>query len=328
MVIGKSLIIKSGKQILEEAEKEKKKKKKEEKPFLEPTLSPEPKPPKEIKEPQVFRDEQGNITGIIKDGKALFGFDNQEARDYIEKRRLRLSTPEGAVEVKDVAAVRKGEKLAGQVGQFTPEQLAQIKSAEPQVSIAENRQAALSGLRNIIPGAISTAGSGAIAGGVSGGAGGAGGVGGASIGLGTGAGIGAAIGAVEGFYSGYVGNLQAQVSGEVSASTQVLRKGEQDLRRITSAAWSGRGDPVLLTNSFNQRLADIEKEHSKLYQETNSDLNLFLSQDGTVALQRYNEFFTIGGSRELLIDEFRTALISPTNEERANSLLNVAEDLE
>ena len=69
----------------------------------------------------------------------------------------------------------------------------------------------------------------------------------------------------------------------------------------------------------------MRREWSKLKQETSGDLNLFLSEDGTKALQKYEEFFTAGGSFELYSNEFELALVSAPDQERSIALLNNAD---
>ena len=41
--------------------------------------------------------------------------------------------------------------------------------------------------------------------------------------------------------------------------------------------------------------------------------------------ERYEEFYAVGGSRDILTDEFRTALRSPTNMERSLAMLSAAD---
>jgi len=268
--------------------------------------------------PEVFRDDTGKIVGIVgKSGKALFGFDDQDARDYLARQQRIGATPEGAIE-----ATTGGRELVGQVGELTAEQQALIQSAKG--TDFTNEQARKAAIAGSIKGGVGRAVQGGIGGAGVGFVGG-GGIGGAII-LGvSGAVGGGTVGLIEGFYRSYIADVEQQAKGEVTASTVVLAKGEANLRLITSTAWSGRGDKITLLKSFNNQLTRIEAEHSKLQQEITTNKK-FALDDGTVALQKYEDFYSAGGSRDFLIDSFRQALISTPDQDKALALLG-GEDL-
>ena len=267
---------------------------------------------------RAFRDEQGNITAFLIDGKFLPFGNDAEARAFLQRRQAKLATPEGVLEAGEASGVRRGRELAGTVGQFTEEQIAQIEGALP--TDFTNRQTFLSGLRGSVGGGIS----GAITGATTLGAAGAiaGGPGGAIIGGGIGAIGGFTVGGARGYLEAYENNIQSQAAGEIGASGIVLRDNMRQMRQASANMWSNKGNMIQNRDSFNQALVNIEAEHSKIFQETNSDLNLFLSQDGTQTLQKYTDFFNPNGMKDFLINEFQTALTNPTNEARSLELLN------
>jgi len=287
-----------------------KKKKKEEEiieiPAPEPITKPAPVP---ATTPEVFRSsETGRISGVTIGGKTYMGLSPDEVRQMTEAERLKRETPEGALEVSQAASLRKGEILGEQIGQFTPEQLAQISGAEK--TDITNKQAVLSGVAAAIPTALQYGGAGAAAGLIKGGGTPllmiAGGVGGTAL----------------GFYKGYQANLRSQAGGQISASSIVLRDNRRIMQRIVSNTWTSRGDLNDSVVVFNQAKANIFAEYSKLIKETDSNLNLALSQDGTTVLQQYEDFLAPNGMLDYWENEFRIALRSPINVERGIALLN------
>lgn len=265
-----------------------------------------------IKEPvttqtqtEVMRNEAGRLSGAtIPDGRTFLGLSPDEVRKLSGQQADIAETPRGAVEASDAAAQREqaalGAQLAGQVGQIDPAIVAQAQAQGVDIE-----QALKSGVAGVIPSLVGGAAGGAVLGA------GVGAVGGAGVGAIPGAVIGGVGGAVTGLTRGIISNLKGQTGDTISTTATGLREREQNLRALIQDTNSNPSNAARNLALFNEQLALIDRDYSRLNLETQRDLNKFLGQDGTPELARFEIFNNVGGARELLIRDMQTALLNP-----------------
>lgn len=258
-------------------------------PVLTPVFGKQDAPKKPVGDSNI---EPGNIGG-------------RQVR-FIDKGngRVLVTTPK---EARGLQQTTKGQE--GGLPQVTPQELDRQQVAQNLINQIgqpgelpatgqdlSQEQALKSGVAGIIPNVIG----GAAAGATIGAAGGP-----------VGVGIGAAAGLAIGFYRSYSGNLKSQIGDNISAKRVVLREADQNLREIVNYVETG-GDVATALQDFNMQLALIDQAHANLYLDTQSDLNLFQGQDGTVELARFKAFNAAGGAREQYIRDMQVALLNPT----------------
>ena len=71
---------------------------------------------------------------------------------------------------------------------------------------------------------------------------------------------------------------------------------------------------------FNSQLTLIDESYSKLALENRGK---FLGKDATIELENFENFYSVGGSRELWIREMQQAILNPN----PNKVLIMPEDL-
>ena len=267
----------------EELKKRRKKKEKEEKKEEPP--EPKPSPPKPtVGAPTVIRDQDtGRISGVKIGDRTLLDLSEEDVAAILGQQAPQ-PTPAGALEATDVLQQQQAQQLAGQVAPLLP-------GAVAPTSPIDIQQALTAGAATAVPGAVGGAAVGAIAGGVG------------AVPL-------AGVGAIGGFITGVVSNLRSQRAGQITAEKFNLQKSEQNMRTLITSVNQG-GDPVEATDFFNAQLVRIDQAHSKLKQETQSDLNKFLGKDGTPELEKFENFYSFGGSKDVLVGQFTQAIISP-----------------
>lgn len=277
------------------------KKKKPEDIFkVEPKPTPKPQQTLPSGKTEVIRDERGKLSGITTpSGRTLLGLSPSEVRGLAAKYAETAATPPGAVEAAQEAQLRQsqlqGQQLAAGVGQVSPEIVAQAQPAGVDVS-----QALGTAATGILPGLAAGAAAGAVGGSLAGG-----------VGAIPGAIIGGGIGAISGFLSGIRSNIKAQRSDLVTIKKRSLTEREQNLNDLILDTNQNPAHASENMQLFNMQLSLIEKDHSTLTQETDEKLDKWLGVDGTPELARYEYFNEIGGAREQLVEEMRTALINP-----------------
>jgi hypothetical protein len=259
------------------------------------TEAPKTEPNKPA-ENQVFRDSQtGQPSGVTIGGKTYLGLKPQDVEAMTAAEAAKKGGPstqafeQGAIMQAEQAKLQQqGQQLAPLVGQ------GQTLDAEGRT--IDVGAAIGAGAAQAIPG---------IAAGV---------VGGATIGaLGgpIGAVGGAVIGAVGAFLNGVRSNVAGQLSGDITSKGATVSKVERNLRALVSDTNSNPQNAAQNLEMFNYQLALLEREHAALKRDTSTDLNRFLSRDGTTQLQRFEMFNSQGGSREFLTREMQIALINP-----------------
>jgi len=274
------------------------------KPFPNITI-PEEKKTQVLREGTGVIDETGKLVSgapsgvILPDGRMLLGVNPADVEKISKAEEAKTALPEGAVEASDVAAkkeqIRKGIILSEQVGDID---VNQPIATSPDVS-----QAVGAGLTAIAPEAARFAAAGAGIGLLGGPA--------APVTVPAGAAIGATAGAIGGFLSGFISNLRGQLGGELTAKGQSVTKAERNLRALITDTNQNPANAINNLAAFNQQLALVETEYGDLKLETSRSLNKWLSKDGTEQLQRYELFYSSGGSRDFLIREMQVALLNP-----------------
>lgn len=189
---------------------------------------------------------------------------------------------------------------AAQAGLLTPEQLQSIGGSDVNVS-----EALGAGAVGAIPGVIGGA------------------VGGATVGA-LGGPIGAVAGAVIGglgtFLTSVRGNIKGQQTGEFAADASALSKGERYLRSLVTDTNQNPQNAAENIALFYQTLNLIDAAHAKTWKDSQEDLNVFLGNDGTPQLAKFEVFDNT--MRQYYISQFNTALNAPD----PNKFLLTAED--
>ncbi len=143
---------------------------------------------------------------------------------------------------------------------------------------------------------------------------------------------GAVIGAVGGLAIGVLAsvqnNIKSQKRDNLAAQRAVLTDGITNLNQLISLMNIDPVNAELYIEAMNQQLNNIEQAHSQLKIDTQSDLNLALSQDGTRELQRYENFYAMGGGFDVITAKAQVALASPDPETGMRGLLMSSDELE
>lgn len=267
--------------------------------------------------PEVIKDtETGRATGVIlPDGRIIFGIKPSEAQALAGNFAKDQALPEGTVAAG--ASRSAGERQvaiqqaldAAQQGIATPEQLAMVQGASPDVG-----QALGAGAIGAIPGLVGGAVAGAVGGATVGALGG-------PIGAVAGGVLGAAGGALTSFLSATRSNLASQQTEAFAADQEALRKGDRYLRSlITDTNKNPQNAPQNIA-LFYQTLNMIDAAHAKSYKDSQENLNRYLGKDGTEQLAKFDVFDST--MRTYYIQQFQTALAAPN----PNLNLITAEDM-
>lgn len=238
----------------------------------------------------VFRNQQtGAVSGVqMPDGRTFLGLSPDEAQAIIDRENRKAATPEGALEMPQIARQEEGKKLVGEVGQINPQENIQKEPANIGQALAEGgRQAAIGAAGAGVIGGVATAATGGLALPV------------AAIATGA-----AAIG---GFVKGVVQSLAQQKGENIQAEFSNLARTTRNLRAIITDTNQG-GSAADNIDLFNSQLTLIDESYSKLYLENK---NKFLGKDATTQLENFENFYSVGGSRELLIREMQQAILNP-----------------
>jgi len=277
-----------------------------------PPLQPIEKPkPTDV---QVFTDvNTGKPTGVtLPDGRTYFDTNYKDINEMVARQQAK-QLPAGAVSAfetgKQTLIQRQGEELAKTVGQFNP--------LTPEQNNLNYAQAARAGTTNIIPYAAGAAATGAAAGLLGGPA--------APVTVPLFAGIGAAAGGVSGFTTGFIGNLKSQYDENLNLKTGDLSTGTKALRVLVTDTNRG-GDRARNKELFDYQLSLIDQSYEELKMETSGSdgLTKWLGKDGRAQLQKFENFYSVGGMRDYWINEMQQALLNP---DPNKALLNIS-DLE
>ena len=255
--------------------------------------------------PEVFRDQQGELSGIVKGEQTFLGLSpaevNQIAQRNLEKTQLPAGTaPVGTAQA---AATQQalGQQLAGQVGQIQPSTGITPTGADVGAAFTQ-------GVIGSIPSAIRQAGTFAVGAAVIGGAATA-----PAGGLGAipAAAIGAAVGFVSGITQGMISEMRGQRTDNTNAQQRVLDEGKQTLKDWSTLAKADPANREFYLSQFNIQLQQIQDAHVQMLTDTNADVAKFESAIPNLA--EFNSFYSIGGERDALVNDMQNSLLTPVS---------------
>lgn len=255
----------------------------------------------------------GRQSGVVlPDGRTFLGLNPEDVNKIAQGEASRVAIPENAAPVGTAQAQANRQAQiqrlvqAAQAGLLTTEELQQIGGAD-----VDWNQALGAGAVGVIPGLIGGAASGAVIGGVAG----------VGIGAVPGAIIGAIAGGIGTFLTSTRSNIKGQQTGEFTADREALTKGERYLRSlITDTNQNPQNAPENIA-LFYKTLNMINAAHRKTWADSQETLNIFLGNDGTPQLAKFDVFDTT--MRQYYISQFNTALNAPD----PSRILITAEDL-
>lgn len=263
--------------------------------------------------PEYIRDEEtGAIKGIkLPDGRTFLGINKKEIDALASNYMSKTTPPEGTVPAGTArttaerqAQIQRLTELAQQ-GLLTPEELQQIEGAS-----TDWGQALGAGVAGVIPGLLGGAAAGAIAGAPI-----------AGVGAIPGAIGGAIVGGLGTFLTSMRSNIKSQQTGQFSADTTALTKGERMLRSLITDTNQNPQNAAENIALFYHTLNLIDAAHAKTWKDSQENLNVFLGNDGTPQLAKFNTFDAT--MRLYYTSQFETALAQPD----ATRVLITAEDL-
>lgn len=280
-------------------------------PSTRSCIMPKPEPPKpqvsEVPKEQdnIFRNEQGNISGVTMGGKTYLGLGPKDVENMLKaKQEKQQGGPAtqafetGAVASQQAATQQAiSQQAIADLG-LSPTQIQAIQSGLVEAPI-DYQQALTAGAANIIPSAIGGALGGAAVGAV--GTGGA-----ASVPLAVAGGIG---GLVTGLFKGVMSNIKKQQSGNISASQDVLTNAKTNMKRLSSIAAKDPSNAAMYVEAYNMQLAQVYKAQAQIKLETNGNLNKFM-EDGTDILSDFDLFLQPNGQAEIYRRQLELSLIS------------------
>lgn len=280
---------------------------------------------RKITQPEmIINEETGKISGVrLPDGRQFLGISPQEAQQMAASYAQQQAIPAGAVGAAEAGQEFRQQERAAQLSQQigAPGQVGVMGAGQP--SSIDWRQVGLSAISD--PSTIRDLGMG-IGGGIIAGSVTAGASAGA-IGGPAGVALGAAGGLALGLYSSIMRNINSQKSGILSAQKSTLTDGRQNLRRLTQAANLDPGNADLYIQAFNMQLDKIGQAYSQLKIDTQTDLNLALSKDGTREIQRFKNFYAPGGAKDYYSDKMRVAIEAPDPQMAISGLMMSQENL-
>ena len=114
----------------------------------------------------VFRNQAtGGVSGVtLPDGRTFLGLTPDEAQEIINRQNKKTATPEGTLEMSQIARQQEGQQLVGEVGQITPQENIQQEPLNIGQALTEGgRQAAIGAAGAATIGAGITAATGGLA---------------------------------------------------------------------------------------------------------------------------------------------------------------------
>ena len=253
----------------------------------------------EVKSSGIKLPEVGEIQGSPKqtltlpDGRQFFGL-NREDIALLAKQQAELSAPIPGTQPAGTA--RQTEEARAEVGRIEPSPTTPTEGLIPGVELSE---AAIVGIREAIPRALTLAGGAAIAGAtaglVTGGA--------ASIPLAVAAGAVAFTGSIT---SSILSNVKSQRTDDVNAQQRTLDEGKQTLQDWTTQAAADPSNRAFFISQFNSQLQLIQDAHVQMLTDTNVDVAKF--ETAIPNLAEFNSFYNEGGERDALISEMLRSL--------------------
>ena len=251
---------------------------------------------------QVFRDDTGQIIGVVDaQGKALFGFENREAENLISRRQTREATPAGFEEAGLGTNLANITEQIGQTDQLTPAQLA---AELEHLDIPTNLKQAIAGiLTSVATDAAAGAAGGAVIGTISSPA-----TGGVSIPVAVA--VGAAGGAVVGTIRGITRELKAESGEDLDAANAEFKGARKAMKLVVSDVNQKRIDPSEAVRLFNLQQNKINRVERQMKELTRNDLNDYLS-GGSTRYAQIVEFQSAGGEGEVLALSLAGAIQKP-----------------
>jgi len=121
---------------------------------------------------------------------------------------------------------------------------------------------------------------------------------------------GAVLGALGAFIGGTISNMRNQYQGNIQAEFSNLERSSTNLRAIIQDT-NGGGNVAENMQLFNHQLMIIDDAYSKLHLQTHNNLSKFLGKDGTPELEKFENFYSMGGMRSILVNEMQQAVLNP-----------------
>jgi hypothetical protein len=274
-------------------------------PSVAPTGTTNTSDPKiEVPADKILRDQSGNIQGIIQNGNIKF-------RNPAEVERLAQQQllNKGGTATNQLEAQLNQQATSQQMQQQIEANAGLIDQVgnspmgnQPQATDFSQSKAAFAATAGSIPTILRNVGAAA----------GAGALGGSVI-----PGVGTAVGAVAlgglalvaSVYQGAISSFKSQAGDVISSQNKVLSSGKQNLKKYVALI---KADPVnadKYLQGYQQQKARIAEAHSKLKLDTERDSFKFLSKDGSLVLQSYDDFYSDGGYAQILDTNMQLALL-------------------
>ena len=251
------------------------------------TITPEQQIQFNQDNPNETIDEFGNVTPKIA-GRAT-------SQDRAEIEAMQAG---GELYADRQAAKAEAQQLSGQVGQYDP-------LAIDQDSSLDYKEAAITGLVDFIPRAITGIGSLALLRGTGlvGGAGGAATAGRLLMGVNPWV-AGAAI--IAGITASMISNFKSQRRDTTTAQQRVLDEGKQSLQDWSTQAAADPANKMMYLAEFNKQLAQIDQADRQMKWDTAHDILKFETAIPNKA--EFIAFYSVGGERDALIADMRLSI--------------------
>ncbi len=260
---------------------------------------------------ETFSSEEGRASGVVTpSGKTFLGLSPEDVQTVAEGEAARVARPEGSAPVgtaqRRAEALQQSTLLAQQAGQFTP---LGVEGTEGVLGGIDPAEAAIEGVRQSIPRALSLAVTGAGVGATAGLAGGPA----APVTVSGGALIGAAAGFTSGIASGMLSSSKRQRTDTTNAQQRVLDEGKQTLKDWVTMAKADPANKAQYLQEFNIQLSQINQAHQQMKLDTSQDVLRFESAIPNLA--EFDSFYSTGGERDALVQEMQIALVTPSTAE-------------
>ena len=285
-----------------------------------PQVAPAPPAPQDTG-PKVYKNEQGNPSGIEINGKTYLGLSPSDVASMAQ-----ADAGKNKYNPNYQPAVEQGfaaQQMQAQQQQVQAQQQAQMQQQQLMQQLAGS--AGIQGMQQDINGnyvdakgapidwtqvGLSTAadkGAWATIGGLAG----AGAVLGGTAGLGFGAVPGAIGGALLGIGVSILGNIKQQKGENIGGYKSELTDGQKYLNQLTLLVQAHPENAQNYIDGFNLQMDKIEEAHAKLYAEATSNLNAVVEQDATRELARFDNFYSPNGGRDILKMKMQNAIMAP-----------------
>jgi hypothetical protein len=254
----------------------------------------------------VIRGEFGQISGMLIGGKAYLGMTPQD----VEKLSAgRLSATKGGSATQTLEAVTaqqqadaQQQQIAQQNAGLANEVLNPVATPTGQATDLSQEQATYAAARGIIPSVIAGATGGAALGSIPA-------VATAGLSIPTGAILGAIGGLTIGVFRAVTSNLQQQATDSISSQSKILSDGKQNLKKLIALT---KANPQLADRyltAYQQQKSKMAEAYSNLKLDTSRNSYKFLSKDGTLALQGFENYYADGGLNQIYDSNMQLAIL-------------------